>query len=257
MKISIITATYNSEKSIEDTVRSILSQSYTNYEMVVIDGASSDKTLLKLEKLTESIKDKVKVISEPDKGIYDALNKGISNSTGDLIAFLHADDFYNDINVLANVVKTFEDSCVDSVYGDLLYVSKENINNTVRYWQSGFCSLRKMRNGWMPPHPSFFVKKDIYDKYGNFDLGLSIAADYDFMMRVLYKEKISVAYLPKILVKMRTGGASNKSLKNIIEKSRQDLIAMKKNGLGGLFSLFIKNLRKLPQFFTRSNDAVE
>ena len=144
MKISIITATYNSENSIEDTINSILYQSYTNYEMVVIDGASSDRTLQKLTQLTEQIKDKVKLISEPDKGIYDALNKGIKNSSGDLVAFLHADDFYGDEHVLANIVKAFEESQVDSVYGDLEYVSKDNINKIIRYWKSGICTYEKM-----------------------------------------------------------------------------------------------------------------
>lgn len=250
-KFSIITATYNSESSVKDAVNSILSQDYNNFELIIIDGASKDKTVEFIKDITVDSKVPVKIISEPDKGIYDALNKGIKNSTGDVIAFLHADDVYASSNVLKSVAAKFEESSVDSVYGDLEYVSKENTEKTIRFWKSGSFTHSKLKLGWMPPHPSFFVKKSVYDQFGLFDLSFKIAADYDFMMRILFKEKISTAYLPEVLVKMRVGGESNKSVSNIVRKSKEDLRAMKQNGLGGVPALFSKNIRKVPQFFTR------
>lgn len=253
LKFSVITATYNSSASIKDSIESVLKQTYENYEHIFIDGASTDSTVEMITELTDSIKGKVRIISEPDKGIYDALNKGIKSASGDIIAFLHADDFYANETVLENVVDKFEESKADSVYGDLQYVSKNNIDNIVRHWQSGEFNARKLKNGWMPPHPSFFVKKSIYEKHGDFDLSFKIAADYDFMMRVLFKEQISVSYLPEVCVKMRVGGESNRSIKNIILKSKEDLRAMKNNGLGGVASLFLKNVRKAPQFLKKKN----
>lgn len=251
LKFSIITATYNSESSVKDAVNSILSQDYNNFELIIIDGASKDKTVEFIKDITVDSKVPFKIISEPDKGIYDALNKGIKNSTGDVIAFLHADDVYASSNVLKSVAAKFDESIVDSVYGDLEYVSKENTEKTIRFWKSGTFTHSKLKLGWMPPHPSFFVKKSVYNQFGLFDLSFKIAADYDFMMRVLFKEKISTAYLPEVLVKMRVGGESNKSVSNIVRKSKEDLRAMKQNGLGGVPALFSKNIRKVPQFFTR------
>ena len=253
MKFSIITATYNSAASVADSINSVLIQTYKNYELIFIDGASIDNTVEVIGKAVESIKSKVQIISEPDKGIYDALNKGIINSSGDIIAFLHADDIYASNTVLKSVAAKFDESLIDSVYGDLEYVSKENAEKTIRFWRSGTFAHSKLKRGWMPPHPSFFVKKSVYDQFGLFDLSFKIAADYDFMMRVLFKEKISTTYLPEVLVKMRVGGESNKSVSNIVRKSKEDLKAMRKNGLGGVPALLSKNIRKVPQFFTRKS----
>ena len=249
MKCSIITATYNSSNTILDAVRSVQTQTYADVEHVIIDGASKDNTVQLIRSAYADSSNSPVIVSEPDKGIYDALNKGIEKSTGEVIAFLHADDLYSDSRVVEKVMSCFEGNDIDSVYGDLTYVNKENTNKVIRFWESGQYTIKKLKRGWMPPHPSFFVKRKIYERFGTFDTSFRIAADYDFMMRVLYKEKVSSFYLSEVLVKMRVGGESNRSLKNLIQKSKEDLQAMRNNKLGGIFTLFSKNLRKIPQFF--------
>jgi len=246
MTISIITATYNNQTTIEHTIQSVLNQTYPNIEYIIIDGLSTDSTLNIIEKYKNKIS---KIISEADKGMYDALNKGIEIATGKVIGFLHADDFYTHNRVIENVLEAFKTENTESVYGNLEYVSAINSNKIIRHWKAGQFSLNKLKKGWMPPHPTFFVKKEVYDKLGGFNLKYKIAADYDLMLRFLGKHKISTAYLPEILVKMRWGGKSNRSLTNIIQKSREDYIALKENNIGGLGSLFYKNFRKLGQFF--------
>ncbi|MBD3797018.1 MAG: glycosyltransferase [Campylobacterales bacterium] len=249
MKISIITSVYNNASTIEDAIRSVLSQDYSDIEYIVVDGASSDGTVEIIKKYEGQIS---KFVSEKDKGIYDGLNKGIALATGDVIGFLHSDDIYGDAHIISEVVEAFEKNGTDSIYGDLVYVDKQDTDKIFRYWKSGAYSYKKLTQGWMPPHPTFFVKKACYDKYGDFDLSFGIAADYDFMLRLLGKHKITTAYLPKVLYKMRVGGASNRSLKNIIQKSREDLRAMKKNGVGHIGTLLMKNATKLPQFFRKA-----
>ena len=249
MKISIITSVYNNEKTIEDAIKSVLSQTYPNIEYIVVDGASKDNTVSVIKKYEDKIST---FVSERDKGIYDGLNKGVSLATGDVIAFLHSDDIYADENIISEVVEHFKKTNTDSIYGDLVYVDKEDTSKIFRYWQSGEYSFKKLCNGWMPPHPTFFVKKEFYDKYGKFDLDFGIAADYDFMLRMLGKYKITTSYLPKVLYKMRVGGASNRSLKNIIQKSREDIKALKNNNIGGLHTIILKNLSKIPQFLKKS-----
>ena len=252
MKVSIITATYNSEKLVVDAINSLISQTYSDIQSVLIDGASKDGTVALVEKSFLNSKISSKIISEPDQGIYDALNKGINNADGDIIGFLHADDLYDNCDVISKVVSLFKKNPdLQSLYGDLVYVQKENTAKVVRYWQSGECSHVEMKKGWMPPHPAFFVRKEVYEKFGLFDTSYNIAADYDFMMRVLYKGGISTAYIPEVFIKMRVGGASNKSLKNIWRKSKEDLRAMKTNELGGVATLVNKNFRKIPQFFKK------
>lgn len=249
MKISIITSVYNNAATIEDAIRSVLSQTYTNIEYIVVDGASKDGTTEIIKKYENQIS---KFVSEKDKGIYDGLNKGVDLATGDVIAFLHSDDIYENENVIADVVKLFETTNTDSIYGDLVYVDKNDTNKIFRYWKSGEYTFKKLCNGWMPPHPTFFVKREFYEKYGKFDLSYGIAADYDFMLRMLGKYKITTAYLPKVLYKMRVGGASNRSIKNIIQKSQEDIKALKNNGIGGLHTIILKNLSKIPQFLKKS-----
>ena len=249
MKISIITSVYNNASTIEDAIKSVLSQTYTNIEYIVVDGASKDGTTEIIRKYENQIS---KFVSEKDKGIYDGLNKGVDLATGDVIAFLHSDDIYENENVIADVVKLFETTNTDSIYGDLVYVDKNDTNKIFRYWKSGEYTFKKLCNGWMPPHPTFFVKREFYEKYGKFDLSYGIAADYDFMLRMLGKYKITTAYLPKVLYKMRVGGASNRSIKNIIQKSQEDIKALKNNGIGGLHTIILKNLIKIPQFFKKS-----
>ncbi len=248
MKFSIITATYNSEKTIKDAINSVASQTYKNIEHIIIDGASTDNTLSVINENSGKIS---KIISEPDKGIYDALNKGIKNASGDIIVFLHADDIYADNTVIEKAATLFSEKKTDSIFGDLQYVSKDDTNKIIRYWKSGEFTFSKLKKGWMPPHPTFFVRKEIYDKYGLFDTNFRIAADYDIILRFLGKYKISTAYLHEVMIKMRIGGESNKSIKNIFKKMKEDLKALKKNNLGSIHTVFLKNISKIPQLFKK------
>lgn len=246
MQVSIITATYNSAHGIEQCIKSVFEQTYKNIEYIVIDNCSKDGTLDIVKNYSEEIS---RIISEPDKGIFDALNKGIQIASGDIIGFLHADDFYADNTVIEKVVEKFVASESDSVYGDLQYVAKNNVNKVIRNWKAGEFTQKKLLHGWMPPHPTFFVKRDVYRKHGLFNLNYKIASDYELMLRFLGKYNISTSYLDMVLVKMRTGGTSNRNIKNIIKKSTEDLRAMKENNIGGYYALVLKNLRKLNQFF--------
>jgi len=245
VKISIITATFNSEKTIRSTLQSVDNQTYKNIEHIVIDGKSTDKTLEIVAKFSSVSK----VISEKDSGVYFALNKGIKKASGDVIGFLHADDFFANDLILEKIAEKFKDTNADILYADLDYVAFENQKKIIRHWKSGDFSFKKLKKGWMPPHPTFYVKKSIYDRLGYFDTSFSIAADYDLMLRFLSDKTLKVVYLPEVTVKMRVGGISNRNLKNILQKSREDLRAMKKNHVGNFFTLIMKNLQKIPQFF--------
>jgi glycosyltransferase len=248
MKISIITIAWNSGKSIGDAIKSVVSQTYPDIEYIIVDGLSKDNTM----EVVKSFGTKVtKSVSERDKGIYDALNKGIAMAEGDVIGFMHSDDLFADEFVIEKVVKLFKETGADSIYGDLEYVYKNDTSKVLRYWKSGKFSLRNLKMGWMPPHPTLYIKREVYQKYGGFDISFKIAADYDSMLRFLGKYKISTAYLPEVMVKMRVGGASNRSLKNIIQKSKEDLHAIKKNEFGNIFTLVFKNLRKVTQFIKK------
>lgn len=248
MKISVITAVRNGAETLRDCIESVRNQTYPA-EHIVIDGASTDGTLDIITDYRSSIS---KVVSEPDNGIYDALNKGIRLASGDIIGLLHGDDFYAHDKVLGAVVDVFEKQNVDSCYGDLLYVDKNDKNKVIRYWKASEYRHGKFKYGWMPPHPTFFVKREIYEKYGLFNTNFRIAADYELMLRFLEKHIISTYYIPEVFIKMRLGGASNKSLKNLFIKSSEDYKAWKVNNLnGGLFTIFLKNFTKIPQFFMR------
>jgi glycosyltransferase len=226
----------------------VASQSYRNREHIVVDGGSTDGTLEVIEKHRDKI---TKWISEPDDGLYSAMNKGISMATGDVIGFLHSDDYYADQDVMEKVAGVFINKDVESLYGDLVYVSKSG-KRILRYWKSGHYRKGMVKWGWMPPHPTFFVRREIYIRYGGFNTNLKVAADYDLVLRLLGKHSISTHYLPEVLIKMRIGGDSNKSFKNIFRKSREDLKAMKSNGLPiPIAALLYKNLSKLPQFFVK------
>ena len=247
-KISVITATYNAKETLLDAIESILAQNYCNVELVVIDGGSTDGTT----ELLAPYRDRIDVyISEPDEGIYDALNKGISHATGDVIGFLHADDLFADEFVLSTVAEAFAADGVNAVYGDLVYISKVTPDKVIRYWKSGEYAVKKLKQGWMPPHPTFYVRCEVYQRFGAFDRSFRIAADYDCMLRFLARAKLECVYIPQVLVKMRVGGASNRSLGNIIRKTMEDYRALKGNGVGGLKALMWKNFSKLPQFFKR------
>ena len=245
--ISIITAVYNNKEFIEDAINSVLTQSYPNIEYVVIDGGSTDGTLDIIKKYDKKIS---KWISEPDSGIYDALNKGIKLSTGDIIGFLHSDDIFADYNVIEKIAGKFNLANVDAVYSDLVYVSKSNTNKIIRCWKTGKFLEKSLKFGWMPPHPTLFVRRSLYETHGLFDIGLKIASDYDMTLRLLKNNSGSIVYLNEVLVKMRLGGRSNKSLKNILRKSSEDYKALKKNNFSfPAFTLLLKNIRKLKQFF--------
>jgi glycosyltransferase involved in cell wall biosynthesis len=246
MKISIITVSYNSSATIRDTIESVLSQNYPDFEYILVDGNSSDNTL----EIIRSYENKhIRWISEPDKGIYDAMNKGLKMATGDVIGILNSDDFYTNSDVLTKVAQAFQTEQVDSVYSDLAYVDEHDTNKMIRYWKSGKYKEGSFLTGWMPPHPTFFVKREVYQRYNPFDVRLKSAADYELMLRFIHKFKISVAYIPEILVKMRAGGKSNASLRNRLRANREDRLAWEYNKLSPrLYTLLLKPLRKVVQY---------
>jgi glycosyltransferase involved in cell wall biosynthesis len=246
LKVSVITACFNSAATIEDTLRSVTNQDYPDLEYILIDGASSDGTSEIIQRYQGKI---AFFVSEKDKGIYDALNKGIKAATGDLIAILHADDLYAHTSVISHVVKRIQEEGSDSLYGDLHYVDRSDTTRVIRNWKSGAYEPRLFYKGWMPPHPAFFLKRWCYEKHGSFHTDFRTAADYELMLRMLEKHQISTSYLPEVLVKMRVGGMSNVSLKNRIKANREDRKAWQINGLkAGWFTLIRKPLSKIFQF---------
>ena len=250
MKISVITAVYNNKQTVLDALNSVFSQTYKNVEHIVIDGGSTDGTVEAIRSFGGKIE---KFVSEPDEGIYDALNKGIALATGDVVGFLNSDDVYANEHVLEKIVMAFRHKDADSVYGDLNYVQRDDITKVVRHWKSHEFLLKKLKRGWMPPHPTFYVKREIYEKYGGFDTSFKIAADYDSILRFLGLYEISTAYVPEVLVQMRLGGVSNRDLKSILRKSGEDFKALKKNGIGGKRVVFMKNFSKISQFIKRES----
>lgn len=249
LKVSIITITYNSEATLADTLKSVLNQTYKNIEYIIVDGKSTDGTLTIIDAYKSNI---AKVVSEKDKGLYDALNKGISMATGDVIGILHSDDFYTSNTVIEKVVQTLSENNSDAVYADLYYVDKNNTDNIFRKWKSGNYKHGMFVSGWMPPHPTFFAKRSCYQSFGSFNLNLVSAADYELMLRFIHKHKIKLAYLPEFIIKMRVGGKSNVSLKNRIRANNEDRKAWKINGLKPHFyTLYAKPLRKIIQLFKK------
>jgi glycosyltransferase involved in cell wall biosynthesis len=247
LKISIITVSFNSAKTIEQTIQSVLSQRYSNVEYIIIDGASQDETLSIIDKYRNKI---AVLLSEKDSGIYNAMNKGLKRVTGDIIGILNSDDFYADENVLGDIAQLFEQGKADAVYADLQYVDANDTRKIKRHWKSGKYKPGNFLFGWMPPHPTFFVRKEVYEKYGLFNENLRSAADYELMLRFIHKYQISLDYLPRIIVKMRSGGQSNVTAKNRIKANLEDRKAWELNGLKPyFFTLFFKPIRKLKQFF--------
>ena len=228
MKISIITVCYNSAGTIGDTLKSVREQTYGEIEHIIIDGGSNDNTLSVV--IAEGLH-VTKTVSERDNGIYDAMNKGIALATGAIIGFINADDLYASPEALAKVAALFDDSNVDACYGDLCYVKQNNTGVVVRYWQSSDFRSGTFEAGWCPPHPTFFVRREIYERFGVFDLGYRIAADVELMMRFLEVHQVRVKYLPGVLVKMRMGGTTNHNLTNIVKQNREVLRALKQHGL--------------------------
>jgi glycosyltransferase involved in cell wall biosynthesis len=246
MKVSIITVCFNAEKTIRDTIESVLAQDYPHLEYIIKDGGSTDNTL----KIIESFGDKIhRLISKPDTGIYDAMNQGIQNSTGEIIGILNADDVYAYDSVLSDVVSQFAPES-DALYSDLVYVKSDNLQQIVRKWISGEYNRNKFLNGWMPPHPTFFIRKKHYENYGLYRTDMKSAADYELMLRMLFKHQLRASYLPKTTIKMRVGGVSNSTLLNRLEANRDDRRAWKMNGLKPKwYTLYWKPLSKLKQFF--------
>lgn len=248
VRLSLITATWNCAGTLVDCLASVAGQSYTNREHVLIDGASRDDT----PRILEQHRDQLAVlVSEPDRGIYDALNKGIARASGDVVGFLHADDMFAGPDILAKVAAVFADPSVSAVYGDLQYVRKDEVSQVARHWQSSPFRRRDLEWGWMPPHPTLYVRREWYEYIGGFDTSYRIAADYFSILRMFSQPDFKAVYLPEVLVKMRLGGASNRSLKMIIRKSSEDWRALRQarvGALGGVGALVWKNLRKLGQF---------
>lgn len=244
MKISIITAVYNNESQIATAIESVLNQTYSDIEYIVIEGGSKDGTMDVVKRFKTRI---ATIVSEPDKGIYDALNKGIKLATGDVVGFMHSDDIYASDEVIAHVAQQFADETVDTVYGDLQYVRKDDPSKVVRYWKSNSFDIEQLKRGWMPPHPTVYLRRSVYEQYGLFDTSFRIAADYDFMLRIFSDNERVSRYIPEVLVKMRVGGESN-SIKNYIRKWNEDYRALQRNNMGGIRVLATKNLSKLKQF---------
>ena len=227
-KFSIITVTYNAEKVLEDTIQSIVTQSYKNVEYIIVDGGSTDGTLTIVNKYKEHIHT---IVSEPDKGLYDAMNKGIAMATGDIIGILNSDDFYTSDIVLSTVASAFEDGNIDAVYGDIHYVQDNDLQKCPRYYSSKLFHRRWMRLGFMPAHPSFYCHKEIYERYGGFNLSYKIAADFECLLRLIFVHKIRLRYIPMDFVTMRTGGASTSGLSSHKQILRDHQRAFKDNGI--------------------------
>ncbi len=224
MKISIITATFNSESTVEDTLQSVINQTHPDIEHIIIDGKSTDKTLTIINKYRQHVS---QLISEPDKGIYDAMNKGLQLATGDIIGFLNSDDVFENNGVLSRIASCFEDETIDGCHADIVYVAQDDLNEPRRYWQSSNYQTGDLNRGWIPAHPTFYLRKKIYQLAGEYSLNYRLASDYEFMLRVISKYNIKTTYIPEVMVKMRLGGATNQSLKNIIKQNVEIVRALK------------------------------
>lgn len=248
MKITIITVVFNNEKTITDSMQCVQNQTYKDIEHIIIDGASTDSTLkiINNNKSNDTI-----VVSEKDNGFADAWNKGIRLSTGKIVGLLNSDDFYANNDVIKKVMQEFENKDVEAVYGDLHYVSATDANKIIRNWKSGIYSTKKLKRGWMPPHPTFFIRKDIYDNYGLYNTSYKISTDYEAILRYILIGKIKMSYIPSVLVKMRTGGVSNNSIKSMFIKSIEDYKTIRKYKIGGIITLLFKNFSKLSQFISK------
>ena len=244
--ISVVTVVKNGGKTIADAIQSIISQNYIDFEYIIIDGVSSDNTLQVISSYQHIIS---RFVSEPDNGIYDAMNKGIDLAKGQVIGFLNADDVYENDDVLQNVADVMSDHAVDSCYGDLLYVKQDDIKAIVRYWRSSPVRQYKFYRGWIPPHPTFFVRKSVYEKYCGFRTDLGQAADYELMLRLLLLQGISSVYIPQVLVRMRTGGVTNASAYSNFENHRSTVLAWKVNNVSPrIWTLPLRSCLKLYQY---------
>lgn len=254
LTFSIITVVFNNEETIADTVRSVARQTYPNVEYLVIDGQSTDGTLTRLAECGATV---THLISEPDKGIYDAMNKGIALASGEIIGFINADDFYASSDAVAEVAAVFNDPNVDACYGDLCYVKQDDTATLVRYWQSSNFLPGSFESGWCPPHPTFFVRREVYQRFGGFDSSYKIAADFELMLRLLEAHKIRAKYIPSVLVKMRMGGTTNKNISNIVRQNKEILRALQSHGFKPSVWRLIgsKLISRGRQFFVKPKQA--
>lgn len=248
LQVSVVTVCKNCAPTLSQAIASIQTQNGIEVQHVVIDNCSSDGS----KEIVGESKSVSVFVSEPDNGIYDAMNKGIRLVNGEIVGILNADDFYASPLVLEKVAAVFQDPDIETCYGDLQYVDAADVNKVVRHWKSGVCSPEKFYWGWMPPHPTFFVRRSVYERYGLFNLELGSAADYELMLRFLVKHRIKAAYIPEVLVKMRTGGISNASLRNRLLANRMDRRAWEVNQLHPYpWTLYLKPLRKIGQWLVK------
>lgn len=252
LRFSVITAVRNRASTIGATMESVRAQRGASIEHIVVDGASTDGTLGILAGYRDTIST---LISEPDRGVYDALNKGFRAATGDVVGVMHSDDEFASPIALAQIANAFANPAVDAVYGDLVYVKNTNPGHVVRYWHAGSYDRKRLAAGWMPPHPTFYVRRSLYEKFGGFDTNYRIAADYEWMLRLLWRQGVRADYVPNVLVRMRTGGLSNSSLFSLFRKSCEDFAVLRHNEIGASKALVIKNMSKLPQFVARAPAA--
>lgn len=241
MKISIITVTYNSEKTLKDTLESVLKQTYTNYEHIIVDGLSTDNTMQIVKEYETKYNGKLKYITEKDSGIYDAMNKGIKMSTGDIIGILNSDDIYANENVLQKIANKFEETNCDGTYANLIFMDEETMSKPQRIWNS---PKGKLENGWHPAHPTLYLKKAVYDKIGFFNLNYRIAADYDFMIRVMKDKTIKLSYIDDYIIYMRTGGASTAGIKGYTENLKEANLVLKSNKIKHPYIVNFKRILK-------------
>ena len=250
MLISVVTAVWNRADTIRDAILSVQAQTYPEIEHIVQDGGSADGTL---EILFETANDRTRIASGQDGGIYDAINRGIARASGEVIGLMHSDDFFAAPDILSDVARAFADPDVDAVYGDLDYVAAGDTGRIVRRWRSGAFAGARLKAGWMPPHPTLYLRRRVFDRHGLYDTGFRIAADYDAILRYFSQPGFRAVYIPRVFVKMRVGGASNASLGRILRKSREDYRALRNNGIGGFGALAQKNLGKLTQVITKDD----
>jgi glycosyltransferase involved in cell wall biosynthesis len=248
VQISIVTAVYNRAATVGQAIQSVAAQDCGLVEHLVIDGGSTDGTL---ERIEQHRHPGLSVFSGPDGGIYDALNKGIARATGDVVGLLHSDDFFADARVLSRVSAAFAATGADAVYGDLQYVAADDPERVIRHWKAGAFSPVMLQRGWMPPHPTLFLRREVFDRLGDYDTSYRIAADYEAVLRWFGHGGITSTYIPEVLVRMRVGGESNRSLSRIIRKSREDYRALRTNRIGGFPTLIFKNISKIPQFLKK------
>lgn len=249
MKISIITVTYNSASTLEDTLNSILGQTYEDYEICLVDGGSKDETLQIVKNFEAKFNGRLRYISEPDNGIYDAMNKGIKMASGDIVGILNSDDFFFDNDVLSRIYKAFVKYKVDCIFGNLVYVNSIRTDRIERVWKGSEYREGCFKYGWVPAHPTFYVKRSDYIKYGTYNLSYQVSADFELMLRYLAKNKVTSKYIDTFFVRMRSGGESNGSIKNVLLGNKNILRAFNENNID--YSILYPFYRLIPKVLQR------